>query len=139
MGMENVCKECSSRRRCSWSEWRSRRAALEFDSWRLSLWSFAQRSISTESHIHSVDLPNIANVRQQLRAVKNVAHIIFGAYIVAEMSTVDVPILRNLLDVVEETPHAQACHVLSSILRDYADMEPLPTSRVKAEDPVQSQ
>jgi hypothetical protein len=54
-------------------------------------------------HIHSVDLPNIANVRQQLGAVKNVAHIIFGAYIVAEKSTVNVAILRNLLDVVEET------------------------------------
>jgi hypothetical protein len=55
------------------------------------------------SHIHSVDLPNIANVRQQLGAVKNVAHIIFGAYIVAEMSEVNIAILRNLLDVVEET------------------------------------
>jgi hypothetical protein len=104
MELENVCKECSSRRRCSWSEWRSRRAALEFDSWRLSLWSYAQRSISIRSHIHSVDLLNIANVRRQkLGAVKNVAHIIFGAYIVAEMSEVNIAILRNLLDVVEET------------------------------------
>jgi hypothetical protein len=36
-------------------------------------------------------------------------------------------------------PHAQACHVLSSTLREYADMEPLPTSRVKSGRPVQSQ
>jgi nucleoside-diphosphate-sugar epimerase len=55
----------------------------------------------------SVDLLNVANVRQQLGAVKNVTHIVFGAYIerqsAAEKSEVNVAILKNLLDVVEET------------------------------------
>lgn len=52
----------------------------------------------------SVDLLNVANVRQQLGAVKNVTHIVFGAYIerqsAAEKSEVNVAILKNLLDVV---------------------------------------
>ena len=55
----------------------------------------------------SADLHNVANVRQQLGAVKNVTHIVFGAYIerqsAAEKSEVNVAILKNLLDVVEET------------------------------------
>jgi hypothetical protein len=138
MEMENVCKECSSRRRRSWSEWRSRRAALEFDFWRLSLWSFAQRSISTESHIHSVDLLNIANVRQKLGAVKNVAHIIFGATLSRKGRRSTLPFLETFWTSLKRPPHTQACHILSSALREYA-MEPLPTSRVKADDPVQSQ
>jgi len=49
----------------------------------------------------SVDLLNVANVRQQLGAVKNVTHIVFGAYIerqsAAEKSEVNVAILKNLL------------------------------------------
>jgi nucleoside-diphosphate-sugar epimerase len=55
----------------------------------------------------SVDLTDIATVRQGLADVKGVTHIVFGAYIekatAAERSTVNVGILRNLLDVVEET------------------------------------
>jgi nucleoside-diphosphate-sugar epimerase len=55
----------------------------------------------------SLDLLNVADVRQQLGAVKNVTHIVFGAYIerqsAAEKSEVNVAILKNLLDVVEET------------------------------------
>jgi len=55
----------------------------------------------------SVDLLNVANVRQQLGAVKYVTHIVFGAYIerqsAAEKSEVNVALLKNLLDVVEET------------------------------------
>src|ERR1700730_1557569 len=55
----------------------------------------------------SVDLLNVANVRQQLGAVKNVTHIVCGAYIekptAVEKSEVNVAILRNLLDVVEST------------------------------------
>jgi nucleoside-diphosphate-sugar epimerase len=55
----------------------------------------------------SVDLLNIVDVRQKLEAIKDVTHIIFGAYIekptAVEKSEVNVAILRNLLDVVEST------------------------------------
>jgi nucleoside-diphosphate-sugar epimerase len=55
----------------------------------------------------SVDLLDPAQVRERLRGVRDVTHIVFGAYIekatAAEKSTVNVAILRNLLDVVEET------------------------------------
>lgn len=55
----------------------------------------------------SVDLLDAAQVRERLGDVRDVTHIIFGAYIekqtAAEKSTVNVAILRNLLDVVEET------------------------------------
>ncbi|POR41812.1 SDR family oxidoreductase [Methylobacterium sp. V23] len=55
----------------------------------------------------SVDLLDPARVRESLGEVRDVTHIVFGAYIekqtAAEKSTVNVAILRNLLDVVEET------------------------------------
>jgi nucleoside-diphosphate-sugar epimerase len=55
----------------------------------------------------SVDLLNPARVRESLGGVRDVTHIVFGAYIekqtAAEKSIVNVAILRNLLDVVEET------------------------------------
>jgi nucleoside-diphosphate-sugar epimerase len=55
----------------------------------------------------SIDLTNVGSVRQGLTDVKGITHIVFGAYIekatAAERSTVNVSILRNLLDVVEET------------------------------------
>ncbi|MGH1588795.1 SDR family oxidoreductase [Methylobacterium phyllosphaerae] len=55
----------------------------------------------------SVDLLDPARVRASLGGVRNVTHIVFAAYIekptAAEKSTVNVAILRNLLDVVEET------------------------------------
>jgi nucleoside-diphosphate-sugar epimerase len=58
----------------------------------------------------SVDLLNLADVRQKLEAIRNVTHIVFGAYIekptAAEKSQVNVAILRNLLDVVEGTSPA---------------------------------
>jgi nucleoside-diphosphate-sugar epimerase len=55
----------------------------------------------------SVDLLDPAQVRERLAGVRDVTHIVFGAYIekatAAEKSTVNVAILRNLLDVVEKT------------------------------------
>lgn len=55
----------------------------------------------------SVDLLNPADVRQKVGAIKNVTHIVFGAYIekptAAEKTEVNGAILRNLLDVVEST------------------------------------
>jgi nucleoside-diphosphate-sugar epimerase len=55
----------------------------------------------------SVDLLDAAQVRDRLSGIQDVTHIVFGAYIekatAAERSTVNVAILRNLLDVVEET------------------------------------
>ncbi len=55
----------------------------------------------------SVDLLDPAHVRKRLDGVRDVTHIVFGAYIekatAAEKSTVNVAILRNLLDIVEET------------------------------------
>jgi nucleoside-diphosphate-sugar epimerase len=58
----------------------------------------------------SVDLLNIADLRQKLAAIKNVTHIVFGAFILkptaAEMSEANVGILRNLVDVVESTSPA---------------------------------
>lgn len=55
----------------------------------------------------SVDLTDVRTVRQGLADVKGITHIVFGAYIekltAAERSAVNVGILRNLLDVVEET------------------------------------
>ncbi|CAN5351740.1 SDR family oxidoreductase [soil metagenome] len=57
--------------------------------------------------ILSVDLLQPGQVREQLSAVKDVTHIVFGAYIekptAAEKSQFNVAILRNLLDVVEES------------------------------------
>lgn len=55
----------------------------------------------------SVDLLDQIQVRERLSNVRDVTHIVFGAYIekatAAEKSTVNVAILRNLLDIVEET------------------------------------
>jgi nucleoside-diphosphate-sugar epimerase len=55
----------------------------------------------------SVDLLDPAQVRERLTGLLDVTHIVFGAYIekptAAEKSTVNVAILRNLLDVVEDT------------------------------------
>ena len=55
----------------------------------------------------SVDLLDPGQVRDRLGGIRDVTHIVFGAYIekqtAAEKSTVNVAILRNLLDVVEET------------------------------------
>jgi nucleoside-diphosphate-sugar epimerase len=55
----------------------------------------------------SVDLLEPAQVHERLASVHDVTHIVFGAYIekatAAEKSTVNVAILRNLLDIVEET------------------------------------
>ncbi len=55
----------------------------------------------------SVDLLDPNQVRERLAGVRDVTHIVFGAYIekatAAEKSTVNVAILRNLLDTVEET------------------------------------
>ena len=53
----------------------------------------------------SVDLLKVDDVRAKLGQISDVTHIVFGAYIeketAAEKSTVNVAILRNLLDVVE--------------------------------------
>ncbi len=55
----------------------------------------------------SVDLLRPDNVRIKLGAISNVTHIIFGAYVekptAAEKSEVNVALLRNLLDVVEQS------------------------------------
>ena len=55
----------------------------------------------------SVDLTDTESVRKGLADIDGVTHIVFGAYIekasAAERSAVNVDILRNLLDVVEET------------------------------------
>jgi nucleoside-diphosphate-sugar epimerase len=55
----------------------------------------------------SVDLMDLDQVRDRLSAIRGVTHIVFAAYIekatAAEKSSVNVAILRNLLDVVEET------------------------------------
>ena len=55
----------------------------------------------------SVDLTNPTEVRRALADVRNITHIIFGAYIekttAAEKSVVNVALMRNLLDVVEKT------------------------------------
>jgi len=55
----------------------------------------------------SVDLTNVTSIRQGLADVSGVTHVVFGAYTekatAAERSAVNVGILRNLLDVVEET------------------------------------
>jgi len=54
-----------------------------------------------------VDLLDRADVRAKLGGVKGVTHVVFGAYIeratAAEKSKVNVAILRNLMEVVEET------------------------------------
>lgn len=55
----------------------------------------------------SVDLMQPDQVREKLSGIADVTHIVFGAYIekqtASEKSAVNVAILRNLLDVVEET------------------------------------
>jgi hypothetical protein len=55
----------------------------------------------------SSDLFNAADVRQKLKAIKNVTHIVFCACVekptAAENSEVNVAMLRSLPDVVEET------------------------------------
>jgi nucleoside-diphosphate-sugar epimerase len=56
------------------------------------------------------DLLNVADLQQKLRPIENVTHIDFGAFILkptaAEMSEVNVAILRNLVDAVESTSTA---------------------------------
>jgi nucleoside-diphosphate-sugar epimerase len=55
----------------------------------------------------SVDLLDIADTRQKLSSIKDVTHIVFGAYVEratpSEKTEDNVAILKNLLDIVEET------------------------------------
>ena len=63
----------------------------------------------------SVDLLDPASVREKISPIPNVTHIVFGAYVerptAAEKSDVNTAILRNLLDVVEETSAATFEHI----------------------------
>lgn len=55
----------------------------------------------------SVDLLDVADTRQKLSSIKNVTHIVFGAYVEratpSEKTEDNVAILKNLLDIVVET------------------------------------
>jgi nucleoside-diphosphate-sugar epimerase len=73
------------------------------------VYGLSRRKVDAEDgaeHI-SVDLLDVQDVRQKLATIRDVTHIVFGAYIekptATEKSVVNVAILRNLLDVVEET------------------------------------
>ena len=74
-----------------------------------TVYGLSRREVDAEDgaeHI-SVDLLNAQDVRQKLAEIRDVTHIVFGAYIekptATEKSEVNVAILKNLLDVVEET------------------------------------
>lgn len=73
------------------------------------VYGLSRRNASDEHGTHhiSVDLLNAPEVAEKLRAIPGVTHIVFGAYIekptAAEKSEVNVAILKNLLDVVEQT------------------------------------
>jgi nucleoside-diphosphate-sugar epimerase len=62
----------------------------------------------------SLDLLDPNQVRERIAGLRDVTHVVFGAYIekatAAEKSTVNVAILRNLLDIVEQTS-PDLCHV----------------------------
>jgi nucleoside-diphosphate-sugar epimerase len=53
----------------------------------------------------AVDLLNPSDVKTKLASIKDVTHVVFGAYVekptAAEKSAVNVALLRNLLDVIE--------------------------------------
>jgi nucleoside-diphosphate-sugar epimerase len=76
------------------------------------VYGLSRRRVAAEDgaeHI-SVDLLDVEDVRAKLGSIRGVTQIVFGAYIekatAAEKSEVNVAILKNLLDVVEETSPA---------------------------------
>ncbi|HYZ83519.1 MAG TPA: SDR family oxidoreductase [Bryobacteraceae bacterium] len=87
----------------------SGRAAAEH--WRqipnTTVYGLSRRTAKTPEGVHSiaVDLLNTQDVKSKLAPVKDVTHVVFGAYIekptAAEKSAVNLAILRNLLDAVE--------------------------------------
>jgi nucleoside-diphosphate-sugar epimerase len=89
----------------------SGRAALEH--WKAvpatQVVGLSRRSAPYEAGVEqiSVDLLDVADTRQKLSSIKDVTHIVFGAYVEratpAEKTEDNVAILKNLLDIVEET------------------------------------
>jgi len=89
----------------------SGRAALEH--WKAvpatQVVALSRRSAPYEAGVEqiSVDLLDVADTRQKLSSIKDVTHIVFGAYVEratpAEKTEDNVAILKNLLDIVEET------------------------------------
>jgi nucleoside-diphosphate-sugar epimerase len=89
----------------------SGRAALEH--WRAipatQVVGLSRRAASYEAGVEqiSVDLLDVVDTRQKLSSIEDVTHIVFGAYVEratpSEKTEDNVAILKNLLDIVEET------------------------------------
>jgi nucleoside-diphosphate-sugar epimerase len=87
-----------------------RAAAIEWSSIPASkVYGLSRRTADLPSGVEEirVDLLDLTDVRKKIGPLKDVTHIVFGAYIekptAKEKSEANVAILRNLLDVVEET------------------------------------
>ena len=74
-----------------------------------TVYAVSRRPIVGLANVHpiSVDLLDPADTRTKLEALNDVTHVIFGAYVEkdtpAERSSVNVALLRNLMDDVEES------------------------------------
>jgi nucleoside-diphosphate-sugar epimerase len=73
-----------------------------------TVYAVSRRPVAGLENVHpiSADLLDPADTRTKLQALKDATHVVFGAYVEKatpnERSSVNVALLRNLLDVVEE-------------------------------------
>src|SRR5260370_21791146 len=73
-----------------------------------TVYALSRRPVVGLENVHpiSADLLDPADTRTKLEALKDATHVVFGAYVEkatpTERSSVNVALLRNLLDVVEE-------------------------------------
>src|SRR4029077_5827639 len=79
----------------------------------------------------SADLMNLEDTRKKLGILKDVTHVVFGAYVEketpTERSVANVALLRNLMDTVEESPNFRHVTIYQGSKAYGADLGPFKT------------
>jgi nucleoside-diphosphate-sugar epimerase len=106
-----------------------------------TVYAVSRRPVVGLENVHpiSADLLDPADTRTKLEALKDVTHVIFGAYVEkdppTERSSVNVALLRNLMDAVEESaPNLQHVTIYQGGKAYGADLGPFKTP-AREDDP----
>jgi len=106
-----------------------------------TVYAVSRRPVVGLENVHpiSADLLDPADTRTKLEALKDATHVVFGAYVekatATERSSVNVALLRNLLDVVEESaPNLQHVTIYQGGKAYGADLGPFKTP-AREDDP----
>jgi nucleoside-diphosphate-sugar epimerase len=106
-----------------------------------TVYAVSRRPVVGLENVHpiSADLLDPADTRTKLEALKDATHVVFGAYVEkatpTERSSVNVALLRNLLDVVEESaPNLQHVTIYQGGKAYGADLGPFKTP-AREDDP----